>query len=113
MLKTFNKKVTGTAKRDEVLANLGCSIEQLKGYIAGNMQNGMTWQNMGRGEYEWKLRHVESLNDKRLTPDTKLQRLHFKNLKPGWNAKLCCYNCKAPLPRSLYEGQMKRGAWKR
>lgn len=69
---------TGSAVRD-----LGCTIAELKIYLEGLFQPGMTWENWS---YEgWHIDHKRPLASFDLEdPAQFLQAVHFTNLQPMW-----------------------------
>lgn len=68
----------GSAVRD-----LGCSVAELKLYLEGKFEAGMSWDNQGRGG--WHLDHIRPLSSFDLTdPEQLKQAVHFTNLQPMW-----------------------------
>jgi hypothetical protein len=66
---------TGSAIRD-----LGCSIDELKTYIAGQFRGGMTWDNWPS---VWHLDHIRPLCSFDLTDrDQFVAAAHYTNLQP-------------------------------
>jgi len=64
---------------------LGCTIKFFKVYIANLFQEGMSWENWGRGKDKWHIDHIKpcaSFNFK----DMEQQKLcfHYSNQQPLW-----------------------------
>jgi hypothetical protein len=73
-----NDQKVGSAIRD-----LGCTIPELRIYLEGQFQPGMTWDNYG----EWHIDHKEALAKFDLSDRTQLLKAcHFTNLQPLWAA---------------------------
>lgn len=70
---------TGSAVRD-----LGCSIVELKAYLAAMFSSGMSWDNYGA----WEIDHIRPLAAFDLTdPEQAKQACHHTNLQPLWAAE--------------------------
>ena len=68
----------GSAVRD-----LGCTIPELKFYLEGQFQGGMTWENHSRTG--WHIDHKIPLDFYDLTDrEQLLQAIHYTNLQPMW-----------------------------
>lgn len=73
----------GNAKKGSAVTLLGCSIDELKFYLEGRFQDGMTWENWGT--HGWHLDHVVPLAFFDLTNEEHLQQVcHYTNLQPLW-----------------------------
>lgn len=71
-----NGQKVGSAVHD-----LGCSIEYLHAYLAGQFGPGMSWENHG----SWHIDHIKPLASFDLTdPDQLRQACHYTNLQPLW-----------------------------
>jgi len=69
-------------KYDELL---GCTYEFLRQYIESLFQNGMNWDNNGRGEDKWHLDHIIPCAAFILTNIEQQKKcFHFSNLQPMW-----------------------------
>lgn len=67
---------SGSAVKD-----LGCSIEDFKGYISNFFVGGMTWDNYG----EWHLDHIKPLSKFDLTDRIQFKEAcHYTNYQPLW-----------------------------
>lgn len=63
------------------MRDLGCSIEQLKEYLAARFQPGMSWSNHG----EWHIDHIVPLSSVDLEDQEQLLKVcHYSNLQPLW-----------------------------
>lgn len=72
-------------KSGSAINDLGCSIDYFKLYIEGLWQEGMTWDNWGRGNGKWHLDHILPLSNLDLTDRTQfLKACHYTNLQPLW-----------------------------
>lgn len=73
------------AKRGSAVADLGCTLLELKAYIESQFTEGMTWENWGyRG---WHLDHQTPLAVFDLTNrDQFLAACNYTNLQPLWGA---------------------------
>ncbi len=71
-----NDQKVGSAIRD-----LGCTIAELKFYLEGKFQDGMTWENHGT----WHIDHEIPLTFYDLTDREQfLKACHYTNLQPMW-----------------------------
>ena len=62
------------------MRDLGCSIEDLKIYIADKFYDGMSWENRG---IVWQLDHIKPLASFDLAQRNQLlEACHFTNLQP-------------------------------
>lgn len=70
-------------KKGSAIRDLGCSIEQLKIYLASKFSHGMSWENYGRNG--WHIDHIKPLSLFDLTDANELRAAcHFTNLQPLW-----------------------------
>jgi hypothetical protein len=75
------RAVAGNARAGSAVADLGCSIPELKQYIERQFRPGMTWANHG----EWHIDHKRALAGFDLTDRGQfLQACHYTNLQPLW-----------------------------
>jgi len=74
-------------KSGSAIRDLGCSIDELKFYIEGQFQQGMTWDNwgvIGTGK-KWNIDHKIPLAFFDLTDRKQfLVACHYTNLQPLW-----------------------------
>ena len=69
---------TGSSVQD-----LGCSISELKRYLEGKFEPGMTWENWRRDG--WHIDHIRPLSSFDLTDRVQfLEAVHYSNLQPLW-----------------------------
>jgi hypothetical protein len=70
-----------TTKSGSAIVDLGCSIEQFKGYLMSKFQEGMSWDNYGK----WHIDHIKPLSKFDLTDRQQfLEACHYTNLQPLW-----------------------------
>ncbi len=70
-------------KNGSFVKDLGCSIKELKFYLEGKFQDGMSWEN--RGLHGWHIDHVIPLAFFDLTDREQfLRACHYTNLQPLW-----------------------------
>ena len=62
---------------------LGCSIEELKKYLESKFQQGMTWDNYGRGG--WHIDHIIP-SSSAIDIESLIKLQHYTNLQPLWEA---------------------------
>lgn len=75
----FKMALRKDAKKSSILALIGCSITELKEYLASQFQEGMTWKNHGK----WHIDHIIPLASAKSYQE--LERLcHHTNLQPLW-----------------------------
>ena len=73
-----NNQKSGSAVKD-----LGCSIEKFKLWLEMHWQNGMSWDNYGRGG--WVIDHIVPLAKFDLSDKNQLLKaVNFSNLQPLW-----------------------------
>jgi len=79
----LNKAITGNYKTGSAVADLGCSIEELKKHLESQFQPGMNWDNYGL--HGWHIDHIKSLASFDLSnPDEAKKACHYTNLQPLW-----------------------------
>lgn len=63
---------------------LGCTIDQFLGHLEINFQEGMTWDNYGRGG--WHIDHIRPLASfsDLINPGQQREAFNWKNLQPLW-----------------------------
>ena len=77
----LNKALKSDSKTGSSVANLGCSIIELKAYLESKFQLGMTWENYGK----WHIDHIKPLSQFNLTDKSQLLlACHCTNLQPLW-----------------------------
>lgn len=71
--------------------DLGCTIEELKKHLESKFEEGMTWENWGRGENFWHIDHIKPLHMFDLTDRKQfLEVCHYTNLRPLWEKDNLC-----------------------
>jgi len=74
------KGISKSAKTEKLL---GITIKELKTYLEGKFQQGMTWGNYGF--YGWHCDHIIPLASFDLTnPEEQRKAFHYTNLQPLW-----------------------------
>lgn len=79
------KVLNGKSKFAPTLKLLGCSLEELKIYLAKKFQEGMSWDNHGYGETKWHIDHIRPCASFDLSkPEEQVKCFHYSNLQPLW-----------------------------
>lgn len=77
--------IKNNKKAGSSIANLGCSIEELRSHLEANWQHGMNWENYGKGKDKWNIDHIIPLCSFDLTvKDQIIKACHYSNLYPTW-----------------------------
>lgn len=77
----LNKVITKQYKRGSSIADLGCSLEDLRIHIENKFVDGMSWENYG----EWHIDHIIPLCKFNLKiREQFLKACNYKNLQPLW-----------------------------
>jgi len=72
-------------KSDATMNLLGCTIESFKLYLESKFEQGMSWENYGRGEGTWQIDHIMPCAIFDLTDPYHQRRcFHFSNMQPMW-----------------------------
>jgi len=79
-------KYANISKTHPSITYLGCSLEDFRAYIEEKFQEGMTWDNHGRGENCWHLDHIKPLAALKDVADVEALRevCHYTNYQPLW-----------------------------
>jgi hypothetical protein len=73
----------GRYKNGSAVSDLGCSIEDLRTWLAAKFKSGMTWENWGRRG--WHIDHMRPLASFDLSDRRQLlTATHYTNLQPLW-----------------------------
>lgn len=73
----------GGAKVGSAVAHLGCTVEAAVAHVAGQFQQGMSWEN--HGFTTWHIDHIKPLSSFDLTdPEQLAKACHYSNLQPLW-----------------------------
>lgn len=79
----LNKALKRSTKTGSAVADLGCSIDELKTYLESKFKPGMTWENYGR--YGWHIDHVIPISLFDLSDSEQLKKAcNYANLQPMW-----------------------------
>ena len=77
------KAIDREQKTGSAVADLGCSIQELKDHLESQFQSGMTWDNWSRDG--WHIDHIHPLSKFDLSDPVQLrQACHYTNLQPLW-----------------------------
>ena len=77
------RALDGNYKSGSAVADLGCTIDELKFYLERQFQDGMTWENWSRDG--WHIDHKIPLAFFDLTDrEQLLKAVHYTNLQPLW-----------------------------
>lgn len=77
----LNAALSGRFKSGSAIDDLGCSVAELRVWLEGMFQPGMTWDNHG----EWHIDHIVPLATFNLTDRTQLLiACNYRNLQPLW-----------------------------
>jgi hypothetical protein len=72
-------------KAGSAVADLGCSIDELKLYLQQLFLPGMTWSNWGNGDGKWNIDHIIPLSYFDLSEVEQFKKAcHYTNLQPMW-----------------------------
>lgn len=72
-------------KTKPTLDILGCSWDEFKSWVESHFQEGMTWDNKGKGEGKWNIDHGIPISWANGIDE--IQKLnHHTNLKPEWSS---------------------------
>ena len=94
----FQKLVKGIHKKNSVLDLLGCSVDELKVYLATKFADGMSWSNHG----EWHIDHIKPCSKFDLTKLSEQKKcFHYTNLQPLWAKENLSKNNKFTEPDDL------------
>jgi hypothetical protein len=79
----FNRAVKKEWKKGSAVRDLGCTITEFKIYLESKFQDGMSWENKGRGG--WHIDHMIPLSAFDLTDREQVKEAcHYTNLQPLW-----------------------------
>lgn len=72
-------------KSGSAINDLGCSVEDLKWWLEFWFEEGMSWDNYGKGSDKWNIDHIYPLSKIDLTDRKELLKAcHYTNLQPLW-----------------------------
>ena len=79
----FNNAIQRGWKKGSAVRDLGCSIAEFKSYLETKFEDGMSWENKGRGG--WHIDHIIPLSAFDLTDREQVKKAcHYTNLQPLW-----------------------------
>jgi DNA-nicking Smr family endonuclease len=80
-------KRIGQNKPTDTLKLLGCTWEEARAHIENLFQEGMTWENHGRGDGKWQIDHIRPVASFKGASEEELKQMnHISNLQPLWTA---------------------------
>lgn len=78
-------RAQGSRKMGHMHDLLGCSPDFFRQWIERNFEQGMTWENWGRGKGFWNIDHLIPCNHFDLTdPEEQKKCFHWSNMFPMW-----------------------------
>lgn len=79
-------KLQGVRKSKRTMELVGCNLYDFINHIENLWQDGMSWENYGKGNNKWSLDHIRPCASFNLL-DVKEQKkcFHYSNLSPLWN----------------------------
>jgi len=80
--------IKGKTKSGSSVKDLGCSLDFFLNYIESKWEDGMSWDNYGKGPKNWSLDHITPLSYFNLEDREQfLIANHFTNLQPMWHSE--------------------------
>jgi hypothetical protein len=81
----LNQAIRKNAKSGSAVNELGCSINDLKIFLEGKFEIGMSWNNWGRGDDKWHIDHITPISWYNLKDPLEFAlAVHYTNLQPLW-----------------------------
>ena len=72
-------------KQDTTFSLLGCTLSEFQAHIEAQWQQGMSWDNWGRGVGKWNIDHIRPVASFDLTLlEHQRECFHFTNMQPLW-----------------------------
>ncbi len=72
-------------KKGSSIADLGCSLSELKIHLEAKFKPGMSWDNYGKGSGKWSIDHIQPLSRFNLSiREDFLKACSYTNLQPLW-----------------------------
>jgi len=82
----INKAIKRNRRGGSAVADLGCSIDELRLHLESKFQTGMSWSNYGK----WHIDHIVPLVFFNLQERVQLLKAcHYTNLQPLWARENC------------------------
>ncbi len=81
----FCQWIKGTAKTCKTEQYVGCTYKELLDHLERQFEEGMTWENHGRGDNKWQVDHFNAQS--RFDPTIEEEAFkcwHYTNLQPMW-----------------------------
>jgi hypothetical protein len=81
----FCQWIKGTAKTCKTEQYVGCTYKELLDHLERQFEEGMTWENHGRGNNKWHIDHIKAQS--RFDPTIEEEAFkcwHYTNLQPMW-----------------------------
>jgi len=81
----FCQWIKGTAKTCKTEQYVGCTYKELLDHLERQFEEGMTWENHGRGDNKWHIDHIKAQS--RFDPTIEEEAFkcwHYTNLQPMW-----------------------------
>lgn len=84
--KRLNTALKRKVKVGSAIADLGCTVLELRAHIEAQFHPGMSWTNYGNKTGQWSLDHIIPLSSFDLSNREEfLKACHFLNLSPMWH----------------------------
>jgi hypothetical protein len=78
--------IKNNQRSGSAVADLGCSIEDLKRYIEDQFVDEMNWDNWGNKRGCWSIDHILPLSNANLSDRKEFLKVsHYTNLRPMWH----------------------------
>lgn len=95
LISRLNRAVKRCFKAGSAVRDLGCSIPDFRAHISSKFQEGMTWENWGKGKGKWNIDHIMPLDAFDLTNRQHIVlACHYLNLQPLWAEENSSKGCK-------------------
>lgn len=79
----LNQAIKNNQKAGSAVADLGCSVEELRAYLESKFEPGMTWEN--HSLTGWHIDHIKCLDSFDLSDREQLKEAcNYANLQPLW-----------------------------
>jgi hypothetical protein len=81
----FYHWIKGNKKTCRTEQYVGCTYKELLDHLESQFEEGMTWENHGRGDNKWHIDHIKAQS--RFDPtieEEKYKCWHYTNLQPMW-----------------------------
>jgi hypothetical protein len=88
--------IKGNRKTCRTEQYVGCTYKELLEHLESQFDEGMTWENHGRGDNKWHIDHIKAQS--RFDPtdeEEKYMCWHYTNLQPMWSSENIKYSNKS------------------